>query len=201
MDKVLVYRHRKLTNDEVFYVGIGMNDRPYQKRGRNDIWNKIVKKYGYRVEVVQECDSWELACELEQFLIQLYGRINNNTGQLSNMTDGGQGRYKSYPTEETRKKLSEWQIGKKLSDEHKKKIGEGQKGKLLPDEFKNQWAGENKRGEKSTSSKLKNEDVIWIRENYVSGCKVFGQQGMANKFGISRGQIYRIVHNMRWNHL
>lgn len=89
---MIVYRHRRLDTNEIFYVGIGRTEnRAYDKHKRNPHWHNTVNKCGYSVEIVAELDTWELACELEQFLIQEYGRRDLGTGPLVNMTDGGDG--------------------------------------------------------------------------------------------------------------
>jgi hypothetical protein len=88
-----LYYHRRLDTDEVFYVGIGEPGRAYQAgRGRRSVyWNRIAKKYGYRVEILEEGLSWYQACELEKMLIALHGRQDLGYGPLVNMTDGGDG--------------------------------------------------------------------------------------------------------------
>jgi hypothetical protein len=88
----IVYGHiRKDTND-IFYIGIGKTKkRAYSKFGRNSHWQNIVKKVGYKVEILFENIDWESACQIEIQLIKKFGRIDLNTGSLVNMTDGGQG--------------------------------------------------------------------------------------------------------------
>ena len=88
----IVYRHRRLDTNEIFYVGIGSLERAFSKKGRNNLWKKVVNKAGYNVEIIADDLSWEDACELEIFLIQNYGRRDLKTGSLVNMTDGGEGR-------------------------------------------------------------------------------------------------------------
>lgn len=90
----VVYRHRRLDNFQVFYVGIGKNKyRAYEKSPlrRSEYWSRVVNKCGHEVEIVADNLSYEDAKELECFLIQLYGRKDLGTGQLINMTDGGDG--------------------------------------------------------------------------------------------------------------
>ena len=193
MEPIYVYRHRRLDDHQVFYVGIGIKKRPYDKKSRNRIWHSIVKKHGYYVEIIQQVDSWELACELEKSLISLYGRIDNETGTLANMTDGGDGTLGKKMTSENLKKLIE------IS-----KLRKGKKGQPKTQEQKNHlsdfWKGK-RTGENATTSKLTTEQVAYIKSNYVSGSREFGQGALAKKFNISRGQIYNIVHNMQWTHI
>ena len=89
----IIYRHRRLDNNQIFYVGVGVNEkRAFVKRNRSLFWNNITSKTKYNVEIIQENLSQEDAFELEIFLIELYGRKDIKTGILCNLTDGGDGR-------------------------------------------------------------------------------------------------------------
>lgn len=125
-----VYIHRRKTNGEVFYVGKGHGNRAFDtKNGRNRHWKNIVRKHGLCVEFIQ-CGLRELyAFELEKTLIEMYGRIDNGTGILCNMTDGGDGASGCIRSEETRAKVSAVHKGKTISAETKAKIGNANRGK------------------------------------------------------------------------
>lgn len=125
----LVYRHRRLDNNQIFYVGISENKkRANNKTKRSDWWKKIVKKTNYKVEIIYENLTREDACELEIFLISLYGRRNLRTGCLVNVTDGGDaGTVGRKATDEQIKKMSILRKGIKLSDETKKRMSETHK--------------------------------------------------------------------------
>jgi hypothetical protein len=89
----IIYRHRRLDNNQIFYIGVGVNEkRAFVKRNRSLFWNNITSKTKYNVEIIQENLSQEDAFELEIFLIELYGRKDIKTGILCNLTDGGDGR-------------------------------------------------------------------------------------------------------------
>jgi hypothetical protein len=129
---MVVYRHIRLDNNQTFYIGIGSENRAYNKHHRSNWWKKVVNKAGYRVEILAKNLTKELACELEMFLIELYGRKDLGEGELVNMTDGGEGTINK--SDEVRKKISEnlkgkpsGMKGKKMSDEHKNKIGAANK--------------------------------------------------------------------------
>lgn len=103
----LVYRHRRLDTNKVFYVGVGVNEkRAFTKRNRSIFWNRIISKTNYSVEIIQRNLSQEEAFELEVFLISLYGRQDIKTGILCNLTDGGDGRKNIIVSLDTRNKLS-----------------------------------------------------------------------------------------------
>jgi len=138
-----IYKHIRTDTNEVFYIGIGKNKRAWQK-GRNRIWNSIVSKTDYIVEIIQNNLSIEEAIELEKYYIKLYGRRDLNTGTLVNLTDGGEGIVGMIRTEEHKKRISEAhkkngiippsQKGIVRSEENKKKISEKNKGRVLSNE-------------------------------------------------------------------
>lgn len=130
----IVYRHIRLDKNMPFYIGIGKTiKRAYTKFNRNNIWNNIVSKTNYDIEILFENLSWDEACEKEKEFIKLYGRIDNGTGILTNQTDGGDGNQNF--SEETRKKISlantgnQYGKGWKPTDEQRKKMSEGLLGK------------------------------------------------------------------------
>jgi hypothetical protein len=160
---MLVYRHIRLDKNEPFYIGIGNEKRPYEKRNRNKIWNNIVSKTDYEVEILFYDLNVEKACEKEIEFIKLYGRIDLKTGILANLTDGGDyygcsgykhtkehkeyisDRLKGKPkTEQCKERLRKINTGKKLSQESRDKISKVHKGKLKTEEFKKSVSENNK---------------------------------------------------------
>jgi predicted XRE-type DNA-binding protein len=55
------------------------------------------------------------------------------------------------------------------------------------------------KGENSTSSKLKESDVLAIRQLLKEGN--LSQQKIADKYGISQAQVWRIKNKLRWSHI
>jgi len=105
----LVYLHRKLTDNSVFYVGMGSHYRPFETKKRSLFWKKVDKKYGTFVDVVKRNMSRDDAYELEKTLIEHYGRRDKNEGMLVNMTDGGDGGLGAIQTEaHISKRLKTW---------------------------------------------------------------------------------------------
>ena len=132
----VVYKHIRLDTKEVFYVGIGSQKRrAYSTYKRSKFWHNIVEKTDYEVVILEENVSVEEAYQMEKDLIKFYGRRDLGLGTLVNMTDGGDGRFGSTASEETRRKMSESHIGvndwskgikrpKELVDQISKKVRE-----------------------------------------------------------------------------
>ena len=88
----VVYRHIRLDKNEPFYIGIGKTEkRAYSKHSRNRYWNHITKNTEYKVQILFDDLSWDMAVEKEIELIQTYGRKDLGLGTLVNLTHGGEG--------------------------------------------------------------------------------------------------------------
>ena len=98
------YVHRREDTGEVFYVGKGKRDRAYVKQYRNNLWHRIVDKYGLVVEIVRYFESEADAFSHERELIAHY---RQNSALLANFTDGGDGASGAKRSEETRRRMSE----------------------------------------------------------------------------------------------
>jgi hypothetical protein len=135
----IVYQHRRLDTNEVFYIGIGKEkNRAYSKLNRNKYWKNIVNNYGYDIDILIDGCNWDNACEIERGMINSYGRWDLGKGQLVNMTDGGEGILGARRSEETKNKQSLSAIGNKngkgnkgnhISEEAKKKMSLAKLGK------------------------------------------------------------------------
>lgn len=83
----------------------------YVGQGKDDRWRKkhnCVVPPKERVLFVEKNTTKEWACFLEMQLIDEYGRLNDGTGTLENLSDGGQkGNVGLVHTEETKKVLSQ----------------------------------------------------------------------------------------------
>ena len=131
-----VYRHIRLDTNEVFYIGIGTKSRSRDKVNRNKWWKNIVNKTDYEIQILKNNIDWEEACELEKVLISWYGRKDNNTGILCNLTDGGEGNYGIIVSEDRKLNVSKLHSGKKASLETKQKMSLAKIGKYPSKETK-----------------------------------------------------------------
>ena len=103
----IVYQHRRLDDNSVFYIGIGTDiKRAYSKRNRNKHWQNIVDRFGYEIDVLFSGITYEMACQIEYGLIIDLGRKDLGTGNLVNLTDGGKGSINFKHSKETIEKIS-----------------------------------------------------------------------------------------------
>ena len=130
-----LYRHIRLDRNEPFYIGIGSDNnynRAFSKFRNNRIWNSIINKTDYEVEIILYNLTWDEACNKEKEFIKLYGRKDIKTGILSNLTDGGEGTCGHILNEESRKIISLKLKGKKLKIETCNKMSNSRMGNIPP---------------------------------------------------------------------
>lgn len=134
-----VYFHINPVKQEIFYVGIGKEERAYKTQGRSEWWHKVVKKYDYNIILIHCNLPWSKAQKLERKYIKQIGRRNLGKGPLVNLTDGGEGvagLVRKPLSDEVKKKMSLAQklanktLNRKHTEETKKKIGLANKGKV-----------------------------------------------------------------------
>lgn len=129
-----------------FYVGVGINDRmndhlnevlnnrKKSHTGNQLKYNKIRKiiSNGQVPIVVKLCIGarQDMLVE-EQKIISLVGRVDLCTGTLTNLTDGGELNLGKSVSVDTKKKISESQMGRTHSDEVKQRISVSNKGKRI----------------------------------------------------------------------
>lgn len=104
-----VYIHRRKTDGTIFYVGMGVNDRPWSRHGRGKWWKSIVKKNGFYTEICQSGMSRADAALLEMWII---AKLRHEGVTLCNITDGGDGCVGKKMTRGERIKISRSQGGR-----------------------------------------------------------------------------------------
>jgi len=90
-----LYRHVRLDNNTPFYIGVSTKDhryvRAFCKNKRGELWDSIVSKSAYRVDIMIENIPENELYNKEREMIALYGRLELGTGTLVNRTNGGSG--------------------------------------------------------------------------------------------------------------
>jgi hypothetical protein len=247
----IVYQHRRLDTNEIFYIGIGKTkSRSKSKKSRNPYWWNIINKTDYIIEILYSSISWEEACEIEMGLIKLYGRKDMGTGVLVNMTDGGEGSIGHTMPQESKDSISRANKGKKRTEEQKKHLSEIITGENNPN-YGNRWSDEQKenakykslqwletnepvfkgrqhseeskivmrdvklgkkhkeetinlykttrKGSNNACSKLTEENVIWIRQEYA--INKTSTYKLAEMFNVSRPVISSVIKRKTWKHV
>jgi predicted GIY-YIG superfamily endonuclease len=106
------YKTNKL-DEGLFYIGITKDLKTringHKSKGNNPIKKSYINKYGLIVKILYECDSYDEALEKESFLIRWFGKIQDNTGILTNiLTESND--------------ISLYNIGQKFSSNHRKNM-------------------------------------------------------------------------------
>jgi hypothetical protein len=218
-----VYRHIRIDKNEPFYIGIGSDmtyKRAREKSRRSNLWNKIIAKSDYDVEILLDDITFEEAKNKEIEFIKLYGRIDLGNGTLANLTDGGDGTPNRIFTPEHKRKLSLSQIGKKISEEQKDKlrkyrvgipnspetrlkISKANKGRVNTLELMELLI--NRKGKKNpafgiTGAKCKNfKGFIQVFKNGVYLGKYEGLRHCAESFGVEATKVSAVINGRR-NH-
>lgn len=108
------YKKNKL-DEGLFYIGITKDIRTrmngHRSKGNNPIKKSYINKYGFIVKVLYECESYEQALEKEAFLIRWFGKIQDDTGILTNVL-----------TESL--DIGKCNLGKKFCTNHRKNMSE-----------------------------------------------------------------------------
>jgi hypothetical protein len=127
-----VYEHWRPDEGVIFYVGKGQKRRAWDLRWDRNVWhgnitNKL-SKLGLSVEVriIQSSMTEEAAFALE---IELISSWREKGAKLVNQTAGGEGNSGRTHTDETREKLRQKMLGRKMTPEWRAKIGASNKGR------------------------------------------------------------------------
>ena len=109
-----------------YYIGKGSDNRAWSNHSVN------LPKDHSRI-IIMESGLTELgAFALERRYIRWYGRKDNGTGILRNMTDGGEGASGAILSEDHKNKIAAANRKRKQSEETRKKISEARKTQSSP---------------------------------------------------------------------
>lgn len=218
-----VYRHIRIDKNKPFYIGIGSDmtyKRAREKSRRSNLWNKIIAKSDYDVEILLDNITFDEAKLKEIEFIKLYGRIDLGNGTLANLTDGGDGLINRIFTPEHRRKLSLSKIGKEKSEETKDKlrkyrvgipnspearlkISKANKGRINTPELMELLR--NRKGEKNPIFGIRganNKNFKGFIEVFKDGLNLGKYEGIrecAEKFNVTATKISAVLHGRR-NH-
>lgn len=180
--KIAIYVHRKLDTMEPFYIGLGVNNRPWSFNKRSDEWKNIYNKQGVFVEILETVEDRKLAELIEESYIYRFGRIGiDKNGILVNKSRGGEGA-SLQKSEIWRKRISESKMGNKFSEEHRKNLSKAKTGTKLSEETKIKirdynlgrkmpdWYSEYVRNRQYGSNNSSSVQVIDKNTNMIYGC-------------------------------
>lgn len=128
-----VYLHRKVSDNNIFYVGKGSKNRHSRPFGRSEWWKRIADKHGFYSEMLIENISEELAHLIEIEVIDKYKYLGH---ELCNITLGGEGVRVENQTPESNEKRSNTLKGRVFDKDHLDKISKALKGRVFSDDHK-----------------------------------------------------------------
>lgn len=132
-----VYKITNKVNGKI-YIGItnqGSGVRYYKhwsdaRKGDPCPIHKAMAKYGkenFTLEIIDFADTYDELKEKEKFYIKKFNSMDRSIGY--NLTEGGDGTFGRFHSEETKEKIRQKALGRKASEEAKKKMSESRKGK------------------------------------------------------------------------
>lgn len=218
-----IYQIRNVVNNKV-YIGSTFEFRKRKTQHFADLRNnrhynehlqRAFNKYGeenFKFEIIEIIEDKNILEEKEKYYIDSFFTYDENNGYNVSIP----GRIQKYKgmSEETKEKLRQANIGKKLSEEHKQKIGNANrgrkrskeycdmmsemfKGKKRPPEVVEKMKGNNA-GSKNGNAKLTEEDVLEIRKLLLKGEKKIK---IAKMYNVTDTLIGRIAKNKTWKHI
>ena len=191
-----------------YYIGKGKGRRAYSKQRVGAQVPEDLSRIIFLAKGLYERE----ALILEKKLIAGFGRKDQGTGILRNLTDGGEGmsnpsketrrkmseaRKGLAVSKETRRKLSEAHTGKTRSEETRRKISEARTGMTFSDEHRRKLSeagvrrshpDETRRKMSESKQSVSREDVEEMRRLYATG---LSRREIGERFKVSESTIHR----------
>ena len=130
----------KITNKVTGKIYVGITNQGSGARYRHHWYearigesapiHKSMAKYGeenFTLEIIDFADTYEELKEKERFWIKELNSMDRKIGY--NLTEGGDGTFGRMHSEETKEKIRQKAIGRKMSEETKKRMSEARKGR------------------------------------------------------------------------
>ena len=190
-----VYIHTRNDTGEVFYVGKGIGDRFKLKTSRNPHWHNIVKKHGYKIQILEHFDTEIDAHCMERYLIASYRSLEV---KLCNLTDGGEGTVGFIHSDESKSQMSingkitraDPELRKRLSEVHKTKWKNTDFREKMRASFRIVWSSTERRENISNKSKERWKNPEYrerllraLKEAPITAVRIEGwkKTGLANR--------------------
>ena len=127
------YTYAYLREDRTpYYIGKGTGYRAYNRSG-----HRVKPPHNKALILILKRDlTHEEALKHEVYMISVFGRKNNATGILQNLSDGGKGCPGSKRSPEFCQRMSEVHSGKTISTAHKRALRKAHTGKTLTSDHK-----------------------------------------------------------------
>jgi hypothetical protein len=165
-----------------FYIGRGRGRRAFRK-------HRVGPPPRDRILFLKTGLTYSESVKHEIYMIAVFGRKDNGTGILRNLTDGGEGTLNHIQSTEHTEKIS---VGLK------KAWSEGRHHDITG---KNNPNADGHHGEKNGRSKITDDDRRSIARDYIPG-KKNGHNGncseLSQKYGLHMSRIRRIAKDPRW---
>lgn len=191
----VVYQHRRLDTNEVFYIGIGNTEkRAYDLRDRNNHWSNVVDKCGFAVDILVSGITKDVASEIEIGMIGAYGRADLGNGPLVNMTDGGEGMKNVVRTPSWKENISKALRGIKKSSEHIEKLKEARRGFVCTDSHREAIS----RG--GRGKKMSNDAIEKIRQSKFGSRNPSARKVIDTSTSIVYGSIKELCEELGLNY-
>lgn len=202
--KYYVYRHVRLDDGTVFYIGKGVKPkkfscksmeyrRAFSRLNRNKHWENITNNIGYSVDILVESNDINFITEKEKEFISLYGRRDLGKGSLVNFTDGGEGALGRKLTKEHIEKIilaNKSRAGIPRSKETKEKISRANKGKVSNRRGKKHKEESKIKMSQSAKNRIAKNGSPWLGRKHKKSSK--------RKMGTAVLQLDREGNHLEW---